>query len=292
MDPGRVEALPPSTELAGTPFFPQTEHHCGPAALATVMVAAGLDASPEQLAPLVYLPARQGSLPLDMLSGARRLGAAAMRLEPAYEALFEALAAGTPVVVLQNLSLQWYPMWHYAVVIGYDRSREEVILRSGAESRQALPLATFGKTWDRSGRWAMMVVKPGEVPTGTTRDYYTDAAVALERVGRTGEARLAYAAGLERWPGDLTLGIGLGNTAFAQGDVAAAKSAFDAAARAHPESDAALNNLAHVLAELGDLAGALEAARAAVALDGPNREVAEATLGAVLARTGTPDTPR
>jgi hypothetical protein len=30
------------------------------------------------------------------------------------------VAAGNPVLVLQNLSFAWAPVWHYAVVMGYD----------------------------------------------------------------------------------------------------------------------------------------------------------------------------
>ena len=30
------------------------------------------------------------------------------------------IAAGNPVLVLQNAGWSWLPVWHYAVVIGYD----------------------------------------------------------------------------------------------------------------------------------------------------------------------------
>ncbi|MEO7385334.1 MAG: hypothetical protein ABIX37_00195, partial [Gammaproteobacteria bacterium] len=51
----------PRHELTGVPFFPQTIHQCGPAALATVLGASGVIATPDELAPLVYLPGRRGS---------------------------------------------------------------------------------------------------------------------------------------------------------------------------------------------------------------------------------------
>ena len=134
LDPARAGALPQRIELAATPFHPQEVNHCGPAALASVLGAAGIAATPDDLAPAVYLPAREGSLPLDMLGGARRAGAMAVRTAPGLEALMERVAAGMPVVVLQNLSLQWVPMWHYAVVIGFDRPRGTIILRSGRDT--------------------------------------------------------------------------------------------------------------------------------------------------------------
>jgi len=213
-------------ELGATPFHPQEVNHCGPAALASALGAAGIEATPDSLAPTVYLPARQGSLPLDMLGGARRAGAMAVRTAPGLEALMEHVAAGVPVVVLQNLSLQWVPMWHYAVVIGFDRPGGRLILRSGVESRQALSLRTFEHTWARSGHWAMIAFRPGQLPVGVPREPYTESAVALERLGRLAEARAAYEAGLTHWPGDPTLAVGLANVAHAQGDRGGAETAL------------------------------------------------------------------
>ena len=44
-------------------------------ALATVLGAAGIGRTPEQLAPQVYLPQRQGSLQVELLGASRRAGA-------------------------------------------------------------------------------------------------------------------------------------------------------------------------------------------------------------------------
>ena len=52
----RDGSLPRRAELEATPFFPQEIDHCGPAALATTLVAAGIDTTPEALAPSVFLP--------------------------------------------------------------------------------------------------------------------------------------------------------------------------------------------------------------------------------------------
>ena len=60
--PARSERLPERVELGDTPFFPQDDYQCGPAALATLLVQRGVQTSPEALLPRVYLPARKGSL--------------------------------------------------------------------------------------------------------------------------------------------------------------------------------------------------------------------------------------
>src|SRR3569623_3188919 len=51
-----------AVELAAVPFFPQERYQCGPAALATVLASSGAAVTADELAPQVYLPARQGSL--------------------------------------------------------------------------------------------------------------------------------------------------------------------------------------------------------------------------------------
>jgi len=280
--------LPRVVELDRTPFFPQTVHHCGPAALATILSDAGMAATPGRLAPQVYLPARQGSLPLDMLGGARRAGAVAATITPDLDTLLTTVRDGRPVVVLQNLGLSWYPVWHYAVVIGHDLDRSEILLRSGTTRREALSLRTFDLTWARSGRWAMVVFRPGTPPpAGVPRDAYAEATLALERLRLTSEASDAYAAGSARWPDDLQFAIGAGNTAYALGDLAAAESALRTAAGRHPTSDAALNNLAHVLMERGDLDEAEAAALRAIAVDGPQKATANATLQDIRNRRAT-----
>ena len=64
----------PLTELTRVPFFPQTIHECGPAALATVLNYSAATTTPDGLALEVYIPERQGSLQIEMLAATRRNG--------------------------------------------------------------------------------------------------------------------------------------------------------------------------------------------------------------------------
>src|SRR6266403_1280816 len=72
-----LQSTPPpllsgAVEMDQSPFFPQEAFQCGPAALATTLNAAGISAMPEDLARQVFLPARRGSLQVEMLAAARR----------------------------------------------------------------------------------------------------------------------------------------------------------------------------------------------------------------------------
>jgi len=257
--------------LERVPFFPQDDTLCGPASLAMVAQAAGSQVTPEALTPQVYLPGRQGSLQVEMLAAARRQGLVPYPLRPTMAALLEEVAAGEPVLVLQNLSLPMAPQWHYAVVIGYDRKAQTVLLHSGTTPRMAVPLATFEHTWARSGRWAVRVAAPGRLPATAEPDVWAAAVAPLERVDPAA-AGAAWQAALARWPQHRISLLGLGNAAYAQGQRARAAVAYQAAVQAHPDFADAWNNLAQVRLELGDRASAAIAIGRAVALGGPRQE--------------------
>jgi len=282
----RSAGIPQRAELEAVPFFPQEDYQCGPAALAMVLSAGGKVIEPETLRPQVYLPDRHGSLQIEMLAAVRRNGFVAIELAPSLSDLLAEIAAGNPVVVLQNLALDWYPAWHYAVAIGYDLKAQRITLRSGTERRLQIPLDTFEHTWRRSGYWAMLALPPRRLPVSVAVGDYLSAVARLEKTGSPAAARAAYERALERWPDDLTALIGLGNAAHRDGDFEGAEQAFRRATLVHPRSAAAHNNLAQTLAELDRHDEALAEAREAVGLGGPLEDTSIRTLDAIVTHTG------
>jgi hypothetical protein len=273
--------LPPRAEVAGVPFHPQRELYCGPAALATVLGWSGLKATQDALATEVYTPGREGTLGHDLIGSARRHGRLAVPVAD-LPALLDEVAAGHPVLVLQNLGLEWYPQWHYAVAVGYDLEAGELVLRSGAERSGVVALDTFARTWARAERWAIVVLPPDTLPASAREETVVRAAAGLERVGRAGDAILAYDAILGRWPDSLGAWIGRGNARYAAGDLEGARTAYRAALESHPEAAIVWNNLADVLAAQGEREQALIAARRAVALGGPHAETYRRTLDQII----------
>jgi hypothetical protein len=270
-------ALPPRAEVGGVPFFPQEKYYCGPAALAMVLSWSGLPVTQEEIAAQVYTPGREGTLQSDMVAGARRHGRLAVPVTELSDLTAE-LAAGHPVVVFQNLGFGWLPVWHYAVAIGYDLSLGDLVLHSGLDARRAMSLATFERTWARGDHWALVVLPPEELPAAADEAAVLHAASGLEQAGRPREAAIAYTTIAERWPDSLEAWIGLGNAAYAAGDLEAAENAFRTATERHPAAGAAWNNLAHVLGEKGRRPEAIAAAERAVRLGGPNATTYRATL--------------
>lgn len=243
--------FPTRVELAQTPFFPQRDYQCGPAALATVLGASGVPTDPDSLVAEVYLPGRQGSLQPELVAATRGRGRLPYLLPPRADALLAQLAAGTPVLVMQRLGAGPWPGWHYAVLVGYDSEADEFILRSGTDERLQLSSTRFLMTWDRAGRWAMVALPPGQVPAAPELARYMEAAAGLEAVGKRDEAVLAYEAATRQWPAEALPRLGLANLAYARGDLRAAERGYRAVIELAPNEVAARNNRAEVLLELG-----------------------------------------
>lgn len=269
--------------LQHVPFIAQDAYQCGPASLAMVLAAGGVPASVETLREQVYVPARQGSLQPEMLAAARRHGRLAVELPPQLDTVLTEVERGLPVIVLQNLSLPVAPVWHYAVVIGYDLARGELVLHSGLTERQRLSFEVFERTWARSGRWAMVAAAPSMLPASVPPQALLGAAAALERVDPAA-ARSAFAALTERAPTLAHAWFGLGNTALVAGDHDAARAAFERALALAPEHADAWNNLAHALLALQRRDAARAAAQRAVALGGAREQRYRETLAEVERR--------
>jgi hypothetical protein len=278
--PPGSEYLPPIVELEAVPFYPQSKYQCGPSALATVLTYNELPITPDELQSQVYTPSKKGSLQMAMVGATRRHGRIAYTIGE-FSAVWPELAAGNPVIVLQNLGLSWMPVWHYAVVIGYDFRERTVILRSGITERKSMSLNTFEKTWSRSSYWGLIVLKPGLLPAIATEKDFLKAVLGLEKARQFEAATAGYQSALTRWPQSLVAFMGLGNSRYALGDLQGAENAFRTAVKNHPQAAGAYNNLAQVLYEQGRREEALEAAKRAVAIGGPMTEIYESTLEAI-----------
>ncbi|WP_369772009.1 PA2778 family cysteine peptidase [Thioalkalivibrio sp. ALJ7] len=266
----RPADLPTRVELTDTPFFPQDDYQCGPAALATALNARGIDAELEDLIDEVYIPARQGSLQAEMRAAVRARDQVAYRIEPQMETILREVAAGNPVVVFQNLGVALIPEWHFAVVIGYDLEDQELFLRSGPIQRHVNSFARFERTWARGERWAFLVMAPDTLPATATPLRWLRAVNELEQTGRLGAAATGYETAMERWPDEPIPYVGRANVAFAQGDLSTAEDALRALVERDPARHEGWNNLAHVLVarECGEQAR--EAASCAAALAEPD----------------------
>lgn len=241
--PGFTDTVQRGVELADTPFFSQKEMLCGPAALATVLAATGIDTNPDILSPQLFLPKRQGSLQLELAGAARRHGRLPYVINPDPDALAAELLAGRAVLVLQNLGFSSYPHYHYAVVVGI-LPGDRVVLRSGTERRLVMAESRFLRLWERADFWGVVVLRPGEMPARADAGRYLKEVAALEAMGQWQAAEQSYRAALAQWPDQPVALFGLGNSLLMKKKYAEAAELFRQFLGIYPDHPAALNNLA------------------------------------------------
>lgn len=235
--------------VADVPLIKQADFYCGPASLAMTMQWAGRDISQTDIASRSFTPGAAGTFQADMLGAIRRQGMMGVELSSLEDLLAE-VAAGHPVIVFQNLGLNWAPRWHYGVVVGYDLAKDAVVLNSGQYDRMVMPLRLFRRTWARGGDWAVVVLPADRLPAMADQWAIAEAAAGLERAGQAATAATAYRSGQARWPGNWIWPYGLGNALYAQGDLTGARTALRRAVALAPDAPEPRNNLAHVEEEL------------------------------------------
>jgi len=246
-----IDRTAEAIELTTTPFYPQSRYQCGPASLATVLNASGLDIDPDKLADEVYLPGRKGTLQVEMTAAVRRNGRVPYETGNKLQLIIDQLNDGLPVLVLLNLGLKVMPIYHYAVVIGYEPDSDAVIMRSGVDYRLLMSRQRFLSAWRKAGNWALTVLPPGKLPATIDMGRYLKSIIALETTGQWRAAEVSYRAALKRWPTSTLARFGLANTLRAQGKLEGAVAQYSKVLKQDASHKPARNNLADTLLRLG-----------------------------------------
>ncbi|WP_051530332.1 PA2778 family cysteine peptidase [Halomonas halodenitrificans] len=272
LDDATRSAVAPRMLIGDVPFHGQRDYQCGPASLAMALQYQGVDTDVDTLIPQVFTPGREGSVQPEMLATVRRHGRIPFVIDGRFEDLLTELDAGHPVVVMQNLSLPAWPVWHYAVAIGYDLRDEAVILHSGMEAKREESFKRFDATWARSDRWAFVALPPGKLPASIGAEAALQAIGDFESVNGSAAALPAWEALARRHPERAMAHFGLGNARHAGGDLEGAITAFGDATAADETLAPAWLNLGLAQAAAGRRDAAHEALTRAAALPGPWQE--------------------
>jgi tetratricopeptide (TPR) repeat protein len=234
-------------ELDDVPFFAQERYQCGPAALATLLVDSGVSTTPEELVAAVYVPDRKGSFQPELKAAARTYNRVPYEPDPNLETLLAEIDAGNPVLVLQNFWFDWFPKWHYAVVVGYDPQAQTVILRSGTQERRVEKLDAFVRTWSGGDNWALLTLRPDQVPATATPDRYIG--TLAQSAGRISASAMTTALGaaLKQWPVNANVIFAAANNVRSQGDTNKAAQLYRQSLALAPGHLGALNNFSDLL---------------------------------------------
>jgi len=243
--------LPKTVNLNDLPYFPQLGDQCGPASLATLLNANGIEVTPEALSDKVYIPDKNGALTTEMVARARRYGMLVYPVTGSLNTLLRELAVGHPVLVLQNLGFAFMPRWHFSIVTGYDLNQEVLYQRTGEQHKYKIPFSLFDKTWRRAERWAVLVLPAGELPARATPEGLAQAASDLELVGEAVAAAKVYQSLVTNYPNYPLGWFGLGNVRYQLTEYVDAREAFYRCAALDSNNPSVWNNLSYTLARLG-----------------------------------------
>jgi len=249
--PQRADSPPRQT--LDVPFIAQDAYQCGPAALGMMLQWNGLPGDKEELVHEVWLPERQGALGIELKAAGRARGLLPYPVETP-DALFSEIQAGHPVLVLQNLALKRWPVWHFAVVIGYRDNGERIILHSGTDEATSSHWNRFVRTWARADYWGFVLLPPGELPARVEPEPLLRALAPMQI-----DALPHWRAAVARFPDNGRLRFGLANALWAAQRQQEALDAYQRTVALAPDLAPAWNNLAYALRRAGDDRGAREA---------------------------------
>ncbi|MDB5988143.1 MAG: tetratricopeptide repeat protein [Nevskia sp.] len=240
-----------AVELSSVPFFSQDDYQCAPAALATVLAARQVPVKLDELIRQVSVAGRTGSLQAEVVAATRSYGLVPYVLHSPHLDLdvVHEVQAGNAVMVLQNRGFSFAARWHFAVVAGVDPQNNTLILRSGTQARETLSYGAFISAWRDGGNWAMVAMKPEQLPATVDAENWLTAVAPFEQLGKADVAERAYAAATQRWPDNALAWEALANARHAQNNFVGSSQALTTALQLSPQNTVARNNLAYVLLE-------------------------------------------
>lgn len=285
----QVPNLPESVELKQVPFFPQEEYQCGPAALATVINYRHKQVAPSQLVDKVYIPERKGSFQIEMMAAARQYGLVVYKMSPNMMSLLTEVSVGNPVVILQNQSFDAFPVWHYAVVMGYDLTDQSIVMRSGRTKRWVTSFSNFEQTWRKSKYWAIVITQPDVIPKTANVNEWLKSAYSLEQVGQVDVAKRAYLAATKKWPDKAGAWLSLTNIQYRLHQYREAQSVIEKILPGFRKVPDVWNNYAYILRANGCREAAVEAAKCGLSYESDNKNLQDTLAEMKMQNMATKD---
>ena len=126
-----IQRLPERVELNSVPSFRGQMYQSGPGALASMLSQQGVVITPGLLDKPLHLPGAEAQLQQNMQNLAREYGMVVYPLDNQLSALLTQVAAGYPVLVRFTEGSTFWAEPRYAVLAGYNRDKQTVLLRGG-----------------------------------------------------------------------------------------------------------------------------------------------------------------
>ena len=70
------------------------------------------------------------------------------------------------------------------MLVGYNRAKGTVLLRSGMERRRLMDFSKFESAWKDAGGWAVLILSPTQLPANVDKTRWLKIANELSRSGQ------------------------------------------------------------------------------------------------------------
>lgn len=148
----------PVCKIEGVPRIKQLHNYCGPATLASLLQFYGETATQQEVGKCVYDAVGRATNGADMLLYARNKGYAAYSWNSGIADAKAKLAAGAPVLVLQQNS-ERDRSGHYRILTGYDDAKSKFyVVDPYYDEITELSYERCGRLWKPMGYWSLVVV--------------------------------------------------------------------------------------------------------------------------------------
>jgi len=178
-----VKRLPERVELSGT-FYRGEANQSGPQVLASLLSQQGIVVTPGLLDKPLHLPGAEAQLQQNMQSVARDYGMVVYPLDSNLPALLTQVAAGYPVMLRFTEGSTFWSTPRYAILTGYNRQKQTVLLRAGLDRRALMSFSAFESAFKDAGGWAILIQKPNQIPAQVDAQRWLKAANDLAQAGQ------------------------------------------------------------------------------------------------------------
>lgn len=182
-----IKRLPERVELSGT-FYRGDANESGPQVLASMLSQQGIVITPGLLNKPLHLPGAEAQLQQNMQNLAREYAMVVYPLDSNLPALLTQVAAGYPVMVRFTEGSAFWAGPRYAILAGYNRQKQTVLLRAGMNRRLLMKFSAFESAFKDAGGWAVLIQKPEQIPAQVDQQRWLKAASEL---GQAGEEQAA-----------------------------------------------------------------------------------------------------
>lgn len=168
---GRRAAVADKVQLE-VPFYADAGDRGGSATLAEILSFWDQPTEPKQLQSEVgtaeLAHAVRGAMPVDLLLAAHERGMQARSFQATAQDVREELKLGHPILAYLDLGPRYLTRERFVVITGFDDARGGFFVHARAQANAFVDYGSFMRKWERTGRWAILVLPAGE-PTMSDR---------------------------------------------------------------------------------------------------------------------------